>query len=237
LPEKSDEPEYACSICKDMGFLVQDGEDPWHRRTVICECRKPEMIRGHRERLHNASGVPVNHQADMFSDLDVSHPKTQEMYRASLDWIAGICEGKTPKSWLVLLGERGNGKTHMAYSAVNFACDNSIDARYYYFPDLLDDLRQAYKDDTYTERMSELKEQFVLVLDDIGAEKSSDWSDEVLTKLIDYRYRHEKYTMLIANANLTDLSSRIADRMRDAGLVQIVINTAPSYRPMKGKSR
>lgn len=135
---------------------------------------------------------------------------------------------------LAVFGRYGTGKTHFAAAIVNGFVGLGVAARYAYVPDLLDELRASYRnkdeDEGYYELLDKLKRVTVLALDDLGVEKASDWADEQLDKIVDYRYREEKPTIITTNMNIKDLSPRIADRLREPLASECVILTSSSYR-------
>ena len=74
----------------------------------------------------------------------------------------------------------------------------------------------------------------LLVLDDLGAEKSSDWVDEKLFEIIHRRYVAGMKTVITTNLHPErGVSPRIADRLLDVRQCQVVVLTASSYRRLK----
>ncbi len=138
--------------------------------------------------------------------------------------------------WLVLWGERGNGKTHLCAAVANHLIAGGTAALFITMPDLLAALRQAMDlqnntgQESYTGRMQTFKTAPVLILDDLGAEGASAWSDGVLFEILDYRYRNRLGTMIVTNCALQEFDPRIASRMQDAALATVIENRAPDYR-------
>jgi len=94
-------------------------------------------------------------------------------------------------------------------------------------PELLLKIRSAFKSD------SEISEEFlieeyatrkVLMLDDIGSEKPTEWAMQTLYLLIDRRYREMKQTFFTSNLSLDQLSERFSDRIasRIAGMCRVI---------------
>jgi DNA replication protein DnaC len=100
-------------------------------------------------------------------------------------------------------------------------------------PELLLSLRESYsKNDTSEgEIISKYTEGSLLVLDDLGAEKSTEWSINILYIIIDRRYRDEKKTIITSNLSLDELADKLDDRIasRIAGMCTVV--------PMGGADR
>lgn len=148
-----------------------------------------------------------------------------------------------PKGWLVIYGKRGNGKSHLSAAAYNRCkASSNPNAIFISMPDLVDSLKALFDkrtaDDqhtTYDERLSVYKEIPVLFLDDLGAEKVSDWSQSVLFSIMDYRYRNELATMITSNLLLTDddcgVESRVLSRFTHASFCTMIENNSANYRP------
>jgi len=93
-------------------------------------------------------------------------------------------------------------------------------------PDLLLRIRASFKDDSTTEE--EIIDRFssvgILMLDDIGSEKPTEWVLQTLYLIIDHRYREMKETYITSNLSLDELSNRLSDRIasRIAGMCKIM---------------
>ncbi len=110
--------------------------------------------------------------------------------------------------WLFITGKDGTGKTMLAakylYEVIRLKYIEQRGPRTYgfiYTPDLYDEMRVAMDDPDGSELkiLYHYRELDILVLDDIGAEKITDWSFSVLTKIINYRYNYLKPTIFTSN--------------------------------------
>jgi DNA replication protein DnaC len=70
----------------------------------------------------------------------------------------------------------------------------------------------------------------VLILDDLGAEKWTEWAEEQLFLPLDHRYRLEQPMVVITNEDLSTLPGCISSRLGDRALNKVVHNRAPDYR-------
>jgi DNA replication protein DnaC len=164
-------------------------------------------------------------------ELQGASAAATEAYNASLTFSA------EPVGWLVIHGPKGNGKSHLAAAITNYLIDErGVAALFLTAPDLLRSLRQEIQASVQDKSMNNAalldaaQEVPVLVLDDLGAERWTEWAEEQLFLLLDFRYRMESPTVVITNEELETLPSRIYSRLGDRALCEIVYNPAPDYR-------
>lgn len=86
---------------------------------------------------------------------------------------------------LMLTGGPGNGKTHMATAIVHEALKLGIPAEIAIYPDLMQSLRPGSAEPDETEQR--YREIDLLVIDDLGKGKHSDWVEEVIYRIVNYR--------------------------------------------------
>jgi len=149
---------------------------------------------------------------------------------------------------LVLTGNAGSGKTHLAVAIFREWIKNQTiktkydrddftllkNAKFITVPDLLLKIRQSFSEgsDKSEEDIVETYSSYsFLLLDDLGAEKTTEWSITTLYTIIDRRYRELKTTIVTTNLTIDQIGSQISDRIASrlsSGKV-IKIN-APDYR-------
>ena len=127
---------------------------------------------------------------------------------------------------LLMTGLPGTGKTHLAIGALFLLRDIHGDkARGRFWPviDLLERFRRTFDADRATETIEQAEEALqkvpVLVLDDFGAHKSSEWAEERLFHLIDQRYSARKTLIVTTNMTLQELPARVKSRLASGSVV------------------
>lgn len=166
---------------------------------------------------------------------------TLETLRAIPDpgWPAAAAAVKAfiaqPRGWLTLAGNYGTGKTRLAYAALNGLAARGVYGRYLLLPDLMDELRNAIKTDTYAERLQRVIQAPVLVLDELDKFRDdSEWIAEVIEGLFLRRYRESRYTGTILVYNLergARLPGFLLSRMRDSHFQYFAL-TGRDLRPL-----
>lgn len=151
-----------------------------------------------------------------------------------------FAEGRGSKV-LVLVGVQGCGKTHLLEAVGRFCESQAVSVRYEETEPLLNRLRHSYSDEDGLD-MHELVEWYqsfgVLILDDIGLTKASDWGKGYITQMVNTRYQNG-LPLIVATTLAKDelaeewgdaLASRLFDRSGEN--VKVVFSEAGSYRDM-----
>jgi DNA replication protein DnaC len=141
--------------------------------------------------------------------------------------------------WLLLRGGYGCGKTHLAAAIANFAVSMGVPTLFLTVPDLLDLLRAAYnsEDTTFEERLNEIRNASLLILDDFGTQNATAWAEEKLFQIINFRYINKLPLVITSNLSLKDIDPRIYSRLDDDTLVKDIFINAPDFRPKEGKTK
>lgn len=138
-----------------------------------------------------------------------------------------------PEGWLVLVGDTGCGKTHLAVSVAEQRLKAGHSVFFALVPDLLDYLRYTFNPDArvaYDQLFEEVKKTPLLILDDLGAESSTKWAHEKLYQIIVHRHNAKLPTIITTRQLPSGARDPIASRINDPLLVTVVPITAPDYR-------
>lgn len=221
-----------CPICGGAGFVRLDVSvgDPSFGQAVLCQCKEREIEERRRSELRQ------------ISSLDPFFNKTFETFETFSGRNASLAEAckeaqrfaEEPQGWLVLMGGTGVGKTHLAAAIANAVQAKGETVFFSIVPDLLDHLRAAFaptSETTYDALFDKIREAYLLVLDDLGAENSTAWATEKLFQIINYRYNHHMPTVITTNhKRLAQLDERIRSRLTDVSFVIPLSIEAQDYR-------
>lgn len=111
----------------------------------------------------------------------------------------------TEKPGLLLVGEPGCGKTHLAIAAMRILLSRGFEATFFDYQNLLDCIRSGYdpaSNSSNREAFQTAMDAEILLLDDLGAHRVTDWVEDTVTSIITYRCNNRK--PLIATTNLPD---------------------------------
>lgn len=115
---------------------------------------------------------------------------------------------------IFFVGKAGTGKTALACQVLT-NLPEELSAKFVSVPILLNELRDGYSD-KYHKNMDYVKKYVdydQLVLDDLGAEKTTDWATEILYLIINGRYEEGKGVIVTTNCKPKELSARLGDRV------------------------
>lgn len=118
---------------------------------------------------------------------------------------------------LYIWGEPGSGKTYVACAIAKMLIDKYQDVMFFNTGDLLEQIREEYNKSFEGDEVGIFRKVMdfkgVLILDDIGAEKATEWVRERLYLIINKRWDEVLTTIFTSNCNMEDLSGKLTDRV------------------------
>lgn len=139
---------------------------------------------------------------------------------------------ENPQGWLVLMGNYGSGKTHLAAAIGHYCADQGNPPVFLGILDFLDHLRATFSPTstvTLDQRFEEVRQAQLLILDDLGTQTATPWARDKLYQLFNYRYNAELPTVITTSTSLEEMDPRLRSRMLDKRLCTIYALTVPSY--------
>jgi DNA replication protein DnaC len=207
--------QQACplGVCDGSGWILgpEDVARP-------CDCRAERLNRGRSRGV--SSVIPARYRGVSFERPPVSDMERDLQTKAAVaevrafteDLDARLAEGRG----LWLFGDTGTGKTTLAMLISKAALEAGRTVAIYSLPKLLARIRRTYDSepggDSYLSFFERLTSVDLLHIDDLGAEKRSDWVLEQLYALINERYETERSVLITTNLPHQELEEQIGPR-------------------------
>ncbi len=225
-----------CPLCGGLGYVVPDvpATHATFGRAIACSCRAQEREIERLDKLQELSQLGALQACTFESFLPTGHGITEAKQlnlRMAYDRALGFA--KNIEGWLIFKGGYGCGKTHLAAAIANYRINLGHPVLFINTPDLLDHLRAAYSphaETGYDTRFSQVRNAPLLILDDLGTQSNTEWAQEKLYQIFNYRYNARLPTIVTTNEELEAIDIRVRSRMVDPGLTQIIHIAAPDFR-------
>jgi len=207
--------EQACAlgVCDGSGWIL--GPEDVVRE---CECRAPRLKRGRSKGV--ASVIPARYRGVSFDRPPVSDMVRDLQTKAAVaevrSFVDDLEERLSAGRGLWLFGDTGTGKTTLAMLVSKLALESGHSVAIYSLPKLLAHIRRTYDSepggDSYLAFFERLTSVDLLHIDDLGAEKRSDWVLEQLYALINERYEAQRSVLVTTNMPHEALEEQIGAR-------------------------
>lgn len=223
-----------CPLCEGTGWKALAGSESDSRshspvRTVTrCDC----VLRGRASSLLRSARIPKRYEHCTLESFDTFDEE-------NLAFVKGVAEAfvhdyPLDKRGLLLVGDCGRGKTHLSVAIMReLIVQKSIACVFYDYRELLKEIQNSYNPSVAITELEVLRPVFraeVLVLDDLGAVRPTDWVWDAVSLILNARYNESLCTIITTNypdareagdeppeqraARRDTLGDRITERMR-----------------------
>lgn len=182
--------EYDCTICQDTGLEYVEGKG-----ARVCSCRKQ---RSREDQFLNVR-LPRRYDGFHFHNYKPQTPSQDAAFKLAASL---AMEFPAVDRGLLLMGSVGVGKTHLAVAILKGLTERGFNCLFYEFGSLLKEIQDSYNPNTFTSELSVLAPVLnsdVLVLDELGASKPTDWVRDTMAHIINTRYNDKKLTIFTTN--------------------------------------
>jgi DNA replication protein DnaC len=230
--------EYAAIVRKDIdaptgcpacAAQAQQERDEAEQRATIARNNEQRL-----ERKLGASLIPKRFMGKNFADYRAETPGQKANLAKCIEYAEAFPKHLDEGRCIVMTGTPGTGKTHLAAAIAGFVIVNhNATAVYRTVGGLLQFIKGSYGDRaeyTEAEAFASLVEPSLLIIDEVGATKPSEFEMATLFAVINGRYEAERPTIVISNIDAKELSAvlgeRSVDRLREGRGIGLVFEGA-----------
>ncbi len=180
----------ACPVCYGSGMEIVPGKG-----ARICSCQKQKAAGG----SYDKAKLPGRYAPCHFNSYLPSDPSQIKALRLSTQF---TMEYPAVDRGILFTGSVGVGKTHLAVSILKGLSERGFGCLFYEFGSLLKEIQDSYNTNTKASELAVLAPVLnveVLVLDELGASKPTDWVRDTMAHIINTRYNDKKATIFTTN--------------------------------------
>ena len=184
----------SCPLCDGTGW--KPIEEHGVTRMMRCDCWRETLS----AQLLQAANIPTRYSHCSLERFVIY--ENPRLVRA-VERVKRFVEAFPTEKGMCLIGPHGIGKTHLAVAALRqVIVQYRVTGLYFETTRLLKTIRETYGSSRDLAEMDVLRpvlDAQVLVLDDLGKEKPSEWVSETLNLIVDSRYNYKLLTVFISN--------------------------------------
>ncbi len=204
--------ERVCGRCQGTGWLLEDaGGAQFARRCGCFDDRRKQAL------LEQAQ-IPRRYQNCRLDNFEVHNDSHKDALKISRQFVKNY---PVQDVGLVFIGPCGVGKTHLAVAVIRELIEKKrASCLFYDFRELIREIQSTFTPDSAFSESDVLAPVFrsdVLVLDELGAKRSTAWVEETVFYIINHRYNHKKMTLFTTNYPDTDAPEDTRDAFYKKG--------------------
>ena len=183
-----------CPVCEGTGWKKLSGEG----RVTRCDCR----VQARAQRLLQLARIPKRYEHCELSNFEVEG-SLRGLASARMLATRFVEEYPVDNTGLLLIGSVGVGKTHLAVGIIKaLIVDKGVPCLFYDYRELLKQIQNSYNNSVQVTELEVLRPVFeseILVLDELGAVKPTEWVWDTVSLILNTRYNDNRTTIITSN--------------------------------------
>ncbi len=183
-----------CPVCQDTGWVLEESGGGSLAKRCRCFLDKQARI------LIERAKIPKRYRNCSFENFDTMNDSLRDSLKISKQFVKNY---PVQEVGLLFIGPCGVGKTHLAVAILRELIQKkNVTCLFSDFRELIRDIQNSYTPDSVVSESDVLAPVFesaVLVLDELGAKRSSAWVEETIFYIINHRYNQKRLTVFTTN--------------------------------------
>lgn len=208
------ETQTVCEQCKGAGWLIV--MEAGVERAKRCDCARVHAG----DKIYSTARIPPRYQE---CEFDNYVPQTETQRRAK-GVVAKYAEGYPvldeffSESSLLFSGNAGRGKTHLAVATLKMLVRKGVPCLFIDFHELLAEIRNSYDERSQSAELEILRPVLnvdVLLLDDLGSQRTTEWVKDTVFHIINVRYNNRKPLIVTTNLGMEPDKASTQETLQD----------------------
>lgn len=183
-----------CVKCQGTGWLLEDAGGSQVAKRCACFTDRWKQA------LLDQANIPRRYQTCRLDNFEVHNDSHRDALKISRQFVKNY---PAQDVGLVFIGPCGVGKTHLAVAIIQELLRTKDAACIFYdFRDLIREIQSTFTPEsalTESDVLAPVFQSEVLVLDELGAKRTTAWVEETIFYIINHRYNHKKMTIFTTN--------------------------------------
>jgi DNA replication protein DnaC len=186
--------EEQCPICQDTGWVLKDVKGKSLAKRCRCYVQRQNQV------LFEQANIPQRYKTCTLENFEVHNASHRDALKISRQFLKNF---PVQDVGLLFQGPCGVGKTHLAVALLQeLVWKKGVPCYFYDFRELIRSIQNTYSSDspmTESELLAPVFEKQVLVLDELGAKRTTPWVEETVFYIINHRYNSRRLTVFTSN--------------------------------------
>ena len=180
---------------------------------ALCDAERQACRRAKISSIIDASGVKKRFQRRTFANFDVGRKGQLAAFTEAKKYAARFAEALEEGDGLYFYGNNGTGKTYLAAAIALELLPKGVCVVFRTFDDLLRDIKETFDNEqSEKEVFKAYTEADLLIIDDLGKGRCTEWSTAMLFSIVNARYEDCKPIIVTANYSFDELVDELTPK-------------------------